>query len=133
MTPEHFKTLRARLGLTAQALGRIPGLRNVVTDRTVRRWESGDVSLPADAISALLALDAFVEQRVREATRVVNAQAATRGAPQAVELVRYRDDQALARVHPDFPGGNAVHNALIDRCREALEARGIAVTIRGSE
>jgi len=133
LTPEHFKTLRERLGLTAEALGRIPGLRNVVTDRTVRRWESGDVPLPADAIAALLALDAFVEQRVREAMRVVNAQVTTRGSPHAVDLVRYRDDQALAQVHPDFPGGNAVHNALIGRCREALEARGIAVTIRGSQ
>lgn len=129
MTPEHFRTLRERLGLTAEALGRIPGLRNSVTDRTVRRWESGVVAIPADAVAAIIALDANVELRVQKMLAVLDAQTRKRGAPEVVDLVRYPDDAELASVHPDFPGGNAVHNALIGRCREAIERRGIQVRI----
>lgn len=133
MTPEHFRTLRERLGLTAEALGRIPGLRYQVTDRTVRRWEAGDVPIPDDAIAALLALDAEVERRVQATIELLNDRTLQDGAPECVDLIRYRDDEQLASAHPNFPGGTAVHNAMIGRCREAIERRGVPVRILPKE
>jgi DNA-binding transcriptional regulator YiaG len=45
MNPEEFKELRQKTGLNQTQLSKEWG----VTDRTVRRWEAGDVPIPSVA------------------------------------------------------------------------------------
>ena len=46
MTPEEFKNIRERLGLSAYRLADIFQVRG---SRTVRRWETGDRDIPGPA------------------------------------------------------------------------------------
>jgi DNA-binding transcriptional regulator YiaG len=46
MTPEEFKNIRERLGLSAYRLADIFQVRG---SRTIRRWETGDRDIPGPA------------------------------------------------------------------------------------
>ena len=49
MTPAEFKSARKALGLTVNALA--SELRT--NERTIRRWEHGDISIPHTAVLAM--------------------------------------------------------------------------------
>ncbi len=46
MTPEEFKTIRTKLGLTQQQMAEWLGYGGKHLHRTVRRWEAGDRTIP---------------------------------------------------------------------------------------
>lgn len=126
MTPAEFKTIRERLGLTAQAFGLL--LERAVRDRTVRYWEAGAQPIPDDARDFLLMLDALAEQQARHALTVVADVTATQGgAPDSVTLLRYADDADIDPPLRRFGGG--FHSAMTGRVREALERTGVRVRI----
>ncbi len=54
MTPIELKTIRRRLGLSAQGVAR---LLRVSDGRTVRRWEAGDRDIPGPAKVLMWLLD----------------------------------------------------------------------------
>lgn len=125
MTPAEFKTLRERLGLSAQAFGDL--LPRRVNDRTVRYWEAGKLPIPADARDFIRRLDAFAEQHVQHALDTVRAAAEEQGAPpENISLLRYASDDELPA---PIPGGVAIHSAITGRVREALEREGVPVRI----
>ncbi|MGN6314562.1 MAG: helix-turn-helix domain-containing protein [Rhodanobacteraceae bacterium] len=129
MTPAEFKTIRERLGLSAEAFGKL--LTRPVRDRTVRMWEAGDRSLPDDAAEFLLALDAEAELAVDRALGMVAQARAERGEPpQSVTLVRYATPDDLAEAHPELARiGLNYHAAIVGRVREALERASIETRI----
>lgn len=57
MTPADLTAARKRLGLTQPQLGRALGLSDANADRTVRRWEQGDVPIPLSVEIALWAFE----------------------------------------------------------------------------
>lgn len=125
MTPAEFKTLRERLGLSAQAFGNL--LPRRVNDRTVRYWEAGKLPIPADARDFLQDLDRFAEQHVQHALDTVALAEREQGSPLAsVSLLRYASDDDLPA---PIPGGTAVHSAITGRVREALDRAGVRVRI----
>lgn len=126
MTPAEFKTIRERLGLTAQAFGLL--LARQVRERTVRYWEAGAQPIPADARELLLELDALAEQQAQRALAVVADVIAEHGyPPEAVHLIRYADDADLE--NSIRPYGVGFHAAMTGRVREALERAGVRVRI----
>ena len=123
MTPAELRTLRDSLGLTAEQVAQMAGVR----DRTVRRWEAGDWPVPQDVADALRRLDAQIEHHVAGAVEGI-AERPQR--PDDVVLVRYRTAEAMAHYLPDMASlPPSVHGALIDRVRVALGRLGIASRI----
>ena len=55
MTPKEFRTIRKKLGLSANEMGRALGLHGD-PGRTVRRYESGGVKITGPVHLAVLAL-----------------------------------------------------------------------------
>jgi transcriptional regulator with XRE-family HTH domain len=55
MTPEQFRKIRNKLGLSANKMGVALGLRGD-PGRTVRRYESGDIEISGPVQTAALAL-----------------------------------------------------------------------------
>jgi hypothetical protein len=129
VTAAEFKTIRERLGLSAEAFGKL--LARPVRDRTVRYWESGQQPIPADAEEFLLALDAEAELAVDRALGMVAQARAEQGAPpQSVTLVRYHSPDDLAEAHPELArAGTGYHAAIVGRVREALERADIHTRI----
>lgn len=129
MTPAEFKTIRERLGLSAEAFGKL--LARPVRDRTVRYWEAGAQPIPADAEESLLTLDAEAELAVdRTLGMVVQARAEQGAPPQSVTLVRYVTPDDLAEAHPELArAGIGYHAAIVGRVREAVERAGIQTHI----
>ena len=127
MTPAEFKTIRERLGLTAQAFGFL--LPRKVRERTVRYWESGGQPIPDDAGDFLLELDAFAEAQAANALAVVqDATQAQGGPPESLCLLRYADDSDLPTAELRSLGAG-FHSAMTGRVREALERAGVLVRI----
>lgn len=54
-TPDDFRIARERLGYTQGQLGELFHL-GAYPDRTIRRWESGDVRIPRSAAIVLEAM-----------------------------------------------------------------------------
>lgn len=126
MTPAEFKTIRERLGLTAQAFGLL--LERQVRERTVRYWESGGQPTPDDARDFILSLDALAEQQAQRALAVVTEVVAEQGGPpESMHLLRYADDADLDPALRMY--GVGFHSALVGRVREALERAGVRVRI----
>ena len=123
MTPAELRTLRESLNLTGEQLAQLFGVR----DRTVRRWEAGEWTIPDDAADHLRRLDAQIERAVIEAVEAVE-RAPER--PADAVLVRYRTDADLARYRPDMRSLPAsVHGALVDRVRLAFSRLDIPTRI----
>lgn len=121
MTPAHFDTFRRSLGLSTREVADLCG----VQERTVNRWQAGDVPIPADAIGALLgleeAMDDAVERTVEMATDAIDSG--------PVHLFRYRTQAALDR-SPHAAGMPAgAHAMLIAWTADALAAEGIDAQI----
>ncbi len=55
MTPKEFRTIRKKLGLSANEMGRALGLRGD-PGRTIRRYEAGDVEITGPVQTATLAI-----------------------------------------------------------------------------
>lgn len=126
MTPAHLKTLRESLGISAQWLADQAGVQR----RTVQHWESGRSTVPADVAAMIERLDADFERMSDAAVEQAKAAKAEHGAPESVDLVRYRTDAALWAAHPEMkPLPVTAHAALLYRCMRKLEAAGFAVTI----
>lgn len=59
MTPDTLKQIREQLGLSQAGLARLLRLHPVNGDRTVRRWEHGQVTIPGPATVAVELLDIY--------------------------------------------------------------------------
>lgn len=55
MTPEQFRKIRKKLGLSANQMGTALGLRGD-PGRTVRRYEAGDIEITGPVQTAMLAM-----------------------------------------------------------------------------
>lgn len=55
MTPEQFRKIRKKLGLSANKMGTALGLRGD-PGRTIRRYESGEVEISGPVQTAMLAM-----------------------------------------------------------------------------
>lgn len=120
MTGAELRTIRDSLGLSAEQVAGMAGVRN----RTVYRWEVGDWPVPDDVATALRDLDAQIERAAQDAIGRATGRA------DGVVLVRYRDADDLARYRPDMAHlPPCVHGALIDRVRRELENQGVPVRI----
>lgn len=116
------KTLRERLGLTAMAFGLL--LPRRVRERTVRYWESGAQSVPADAAALLLDLDSLMERHALAALS-----AARSAGLSSCSLIRYTELADLAPAMRKY--GIGFHAALLGRTRELLVRDGVCVRIVG--
>lgn len=118
MTGAELRTLRDSLGLSAEQVAVMAGVRG----RTVQRWEVDDWPVPSDVAEQLHQIDGLLEKAVRGAEdALLDAQKRAQGAPADVVLVRYRTDADLARYRPDMAAWpTSVHGALIDRVRVAF-------------
>lgn len=126
MTGAELRTLRDSLGLSAEQVAQLAGVRG----RTVQRWEVDEWPVPQDVAGALQRLDAQLEQAVLAAVDGLQAAQADAGAPTDVVLVRYRTEADLARYRPDMAALPAsVHGALIDRVRLAFSRLGVVTRI----
>ena len=124
MTPAEFKSIREGLGLTAQALADILGLKHL---RTVQRWDSGERAVPADVAATMQRLDANVEKMVAGA---ISTYGRMPGAD--VVLLRYRGDDDMAQFDArslKALHSSAVHAAAVERTRQALTRTGVNVRI----
>lgn len=116
MTSAEFKSLREGLGLSAQALADILGIRN---ERTVRHWESGG-AIPDDAMARLVQLDELVVKMAQSGLEAFKEQPAV-----LVAVVRYETEADFLRYHPkSIPHMHRLHAAAITRLRWTLQNEG---------
>ena len=126
MTGAELRTLRDSLGLSADAVAQMAGVKT----RSVQRWEVDDWPVPQDVAELLQRLDALLERAVLGAVDGLQAVKKGRGAPQEVVLLRYRSAVDLARCRADMAAlPPAVHGALVDRVRVAFARLGVASRI----
>lgn len=122
MTPAGFDTRRRSLGLSVDETASLCG----VQDRTVRRWQSGDSPIPADAAAALDQLEAAMSEAVEQAL----ARATDHVARGPVVLWRYRTqaDQDRSPHAATLPLG--AYAMMIAWAAKALAAEGMDVSIQ---
>lgn len=127
MTGAELRTLRDSIGLSAEELARLVGVR----DRTIRRWEAGEWTVPEPVAEQVRALDAQIERAVAGTVEALqDAQERAQEPPAEIVLVRYRTEDDLAKYRPDMAAlPPSVHGALIDRVRLAAERLGVPVRI----
>lgn len=127
MTGAELRTLRDSLGLSAEQVAQLAGVRG----RTVQRWEVDEWPVPADLAEALQRLDAQLEQAVQHAVEgLQDAHKQAQQAPADVLLVRYRSEVDVARYRRDMAAlPPSVHGALIDRVRLAFSRLGVTTRI----
>lgn len=53
MTPKQLKSARKKLGLSARGLARALEMDGQWADRTIRRWESGELPVPGPVAVAV--------------------------------------------------------------------------------
>lgn len=113
-----LKTVREALGLSASWFADFCA----VQERTVRHWESGRNTVPIKVGEAILTLERASQELSDSIVSQVRAITATHGKPDgSVPIVRYADDQDLARCQPNMKGLPATfHAAAIARARWEL-------------
>lgn len=110
MNGTELKTLRQSLWLSLAEAAQLNGVR----ERVYRYWESGDWVVPDDVAARMSALDDALASMAGDALR------AYRGEMDKV-LIRYPDDDSLARFEPRFSHlPAACHAAGVDRIRQQL-------------
>ncbi|MBF0140058.1 MAG: DUF1870 family protein [Magnetococcales bacterium] len=127
VTSAELKTLRESLGLTAQWLADQAG----VQIRTVRYWEAGRSSVPADVSALLERIDRMLDDAVAQAVAQITDSIAKPVAIPEITLVRYRTDDDLWRFRPEMrPIPVTTHAAMLMRLRRALFHVGIQSVIQ---
>ena len=127
MTPAEFRTLREACGLSNKEDA---SAYFDVARRTLEYWESGRSPIPAGAEAELLKLNNQIETGVQRVRILAADLASKHGAPDRIDLTRYRtaDDYAGSRAALDgLP--HPCHNALIGRTLVALRRDGIAAQV----
>ncbi len=122
MTPAEFKSLREGLGLSAQVMAEVLGIRN---ERTIRHWEAG-APIPADAAERATAIDHLVWQMARHGHGVFKEHPA-----EVLVVLRYETAEIYGRYHPgdDRPHMHRLHAAAINRLRWLLQEDGRSLRI----
>ena len=120
-----LKTLREALCLPVKWLANVAG----VQERTVRYWESGHMPVPADVDAQMRQLEAVAASLVNQGVEAIRAQIAAHGLPgEPVRLVRYVEDEDIARYLPELTGVPATyHAAVLARIRWSIEADDVEV------
>jgi transcriptional regulator with XRE-family HTH domain len=128
MTGATLKTIREALGLPVAWLARAAG----VQERSVRYWESGRVTVPADVAAMIQRLESAAETMEAQSVAQIRATIAEYGTPvEPVLLVRYQDDDDLARYQPEMAGLPVTfHAAVLARVRRAMASDGVEVIMR---
>jgi hypothetical protein len=118
MSGATLKTIREALGLSVPWFAQFCS----VQERTVRHWESGRNTVPIKVGEAILTLEGASLELSDSIVSQVRAITATHGKPDgSVPIVRYADDQDLARCQPNMKGLPATfHAAAIARARWEL-------------
>ena len=133
MTGAELKTLLESLGLSVQwACEHIAG---GVSKRTFEYWLSGrDGSTPAvpeDVAANVLELERMAVRAASESVGQAQLTRAKRGAPEVVELYRYRTDAEMWEAHPEMRTLPATyHAAMLARSRALLLEQGFTVEIQ---
>jgi len=114
MTPAEFKSLREGLGLSAQAMADILGIRN---ERTVRHWESGE-NLPEGVVKVAKEMDDLVWRMARHGLEVFRERPA-----EIMVVLRYETEATFLRYHPGDtrPQVHRLHAAAINRLKWLLQ------------
>lgn len=120
MTPAEFDTRRRLLGLSVQAAADYCG----VNRRTIERWINGDSEMAEEAIERLQELEDRMSAAAEQAVELAREKQAG-----AVELLRYRSQQAVdaSPRAAGLPLGS--HAILIGWVADALEAEGVETEI----
>lgn len=133
MNGAELKTLREACGLSVPDMARLavsPRTGESVGERTVRYWEAGSVPIPDDVAATIGKMDADFSTIANQALDAWREAVQTSGHPEAVYLVRYRENEDLWRFWPTMKGMPATcHGALINRARLLLVAAGAQVRI----
>lgn len=107
--PAHLRTLREAVGLSAQQAAAIAD----VALRTWQYWETGDAPAKIDAIAKLEDLLALTLSNIASMDEALEQIEDTPAEDAPIILTRYRNQAALDRAHPAFPGGISAHSAMI--------------------
>lgn len=126
MTPAELKTLRESLGLSQQWLADHADVRL----RTVQYWEAGNSAVPDDVADMLDRIDLNINRTVQSTVDFIRGIISERGAPECIDLVRYRTDGDLHHYRPDMiPFPASCHAALLARLRRELFKMGVVSRI----
>lgn len=126
MTAAELKTLRESLGLPLQWVADQAGVRL----RTAQYWESGRSSIPDDVAQQLRDIDERLWGIVDQLAKQVQEMVDEAGAPEQIDLVRYRHDDDLWKFQPDFkPLPATCHGMLLSRAQRAVAPLRVPVRI----
>ena len=126
MTPAELKTLRESLGLTLNWMAEQTGVKL----RSVQYWESGERSVPDDIAQMLYSIDEALEQMVTGSRDQVRAMVEEDGAPNGIDLIRYKTDKDLHKYHPNLaPLPATTHATMLARLRREFLRMGIETRI----
>jgi DNA-binding transcriptional regulator YiaG len=118
MTPAELRVVREWLGLTGEALALLLG----VQDRTVRRWEAGQIIIPDGARLEIEQLEAQADTIVEEQVLALN------DARDPVTMT-YRTNEHYWQHHPEQePRPASWHRAITARI--AQEVPGLSIVYR---
>lgn len=127
MTNAEVKTLRESLGLSVAWLSRAAR----VDERTVRYWESGHTSVPADVAQLLAEVNRMLNLAVDKHEELI-FQIEVTDRPDHIVMLRYRTNEDLWRFQPEFREMGlpaTCHAAMLARLIHRMERRGQKVTL----
>lgn len=114
LTGAELQTLREACGLSRDELGQLVD----VQARTIKHWENGRASVPADVAELVQRLDDTLQTAAQHAIAAYSSGAAP---PAGVVLIRYASAEDMHRYRPELSKLPAsVHGAIIGRVRAAL-------------
>lgn len=113
MTPAEFRSIRDHLGLSHEWLAEA----FEVTDRTIRRWESGAAPIPTGVAQRMGELAAQTRRFVQSVVREVRRDPPDPDGARWVQT--YRDDEAYRRFAPDGGWSAGWHRAAMQRVKNA--------------
>jgi transcriptional regulator with XRE-family HTH domain len=126
LTSAELKTIREACGLSQEWLA----VRAQVNQRTVRYWESGKSSVPDDVAALISGIDDTLQRAALEGVEQARRLILAHGAPKAITLFRYADNEQLWAARKDMAGLPAsCHAALVARVRRMLIDDGQAVEV----
>lgn len=123
----HLQTLREAVGLSTQEAADYFG----VTARTWQYWESPaeDAEIKTDVFQGLRTLLELSAKNARGTIAALDAREEGDATDQPVTITRYRNQAALNRAHPNFPGGLSVHSRCVANMVVFLTTLGLDVEV----
>lgn len=126
LSSAHLGILRRAVGLNVQQAADLSG----VSLRTWQYWEAGESPVKPDVAAKFEKLLDLTLANIRATDEALEQLENTPAEDAPIVLTRYRNQAALDRAHPRFPGGLNAHNQMVANMLVYLRSIEMDVEVR---